>query len=529
MAPGHERVLIGVVLTTLLTVTSGASQKFFPDDPIEAAPPPLPVTAPLVRDVNQIYDFLHNSRRPERRPGPPAGATNTLGNVPDSPWFTNRHGRRPMTREELQRGPGDSAAPTPPFTVIGGKEGVQPGFRIMDSEGRTYYIKMDPVKYPEMATAAEVIVSKFLYAIGYNTPENYIVEANLSDFTVARDAMLDSRRMTWGDFCLLLNKTQTSAGKFRLAASLEIPGKSLGPFRFEGTRTDDPNDTVNHEDRRDLRGLFVFAGWLNHTDVKANNTLDVLVQDNGVPHIRHYLIDFSSALGSDGTWPKDARFGHEFVLPTPSEVLRKILGLGLFPTEWEKAKFPDITAVGNFEAAGFDPDNWKSNYPNPAFLSRLPDDEFWGAKTVMTFSDDDIRAIAETGQYSDPDVVDYLTRTLAARRDRIGRTYFAKVLPLDNFRVEGGELQFDDLAFKYGLAPAQQYTPGWFYLDNATGQRTPLLDGAAFELPKQILDAAPGAYFSAIIHRSDDVQKSVAVDLRKTATGVEVVGIERTW
>ena len=59
-------------------------------------------------------------------------------------------------------------------------------------------------------------------------------------------------------------------------------------------------------------------------------------------------------------------------------------------------------------------------------------------------------AIVEWGRFSDPRAVDYLTATLAARRDKIGRTFFSKVLPLDNFRIENGELHFDDL----GMAAA---------------------------------------------------------------------------
>ena len=34
-----------------------------------------------------------------------AGNVNALDEVPDSSWFTNRLGRRPMTTEEIARGP----------------------------------------------------------------------------------------------------------------------------------------------------------------------------------------------------------------------------------------------------------------------------------------------------------------------------------------------------------------------------------------------------------------------------------------
>src|SRR5262249_36241260 len=153
----------------------------------------------------------------------------------------------------------------------------------------------------------------------------------------------------------------------------------------------------------------------NNTDARAGNTYDAVVRENGVRFIKHYLIDFNSALGSDSDDIKDPRLGHEFMIATPGQALRSILALGIVPRRWERIDYPDLPAAGNITAEDFQPDKWKSDYPNPAFLSRLPDDDFWGAKQVMAFTDDDIRAVVETGQFSDPRVVDYLTETLIQR------------------------------------------------------------------------------------------------------------------
>ena len=79
----------------------------------------------------------------------------------------------------------------------------------------------------------------------------------------------------------------------------------MGPFSYEGMRTDDPNDIVPHEDRRELRGLRVFAAWLNHHDTRSINSMDTLVEENGIRYLKHYLLDFGSILGSAGFAPKD--------------------------------------------------------------------------------------------------------------------------------------------------------------------------------------------------------------------------------
>jgi hypothetical protein len=515
----------------LLAAAGPGGRRFYPDDPLWRMPPPLPVRYARDREISDTLDFLRNSFAtpgPRQKPGHyiEAEDVNTLGEVPDSPWYTNRNYRHPMSIAELRQGPARGNQPVPPFRVVGAKtQGIAPGFVMMDSRNRRYFCKSDPKSNPEMATAADVIGSRFFYAFGYNTPENYIFYYSRSQISVAPGTRITGmngkkRAMTVYDLDRVLEKIpRDREGRYRMMASFAIPGKGVGPFLWYGTRSDDPNDIYPHEHRRELRGLYVFCAWLNHTDIKAGNTFDTLLPIDGTPAIRHYLIDFGAIMGSDSDRPKDVSRGHEYMIELDGTVPLKVLGLGLYAPRWVRVDYGDIRAVGKFSAQAFDPNRWTPNYPNSAFLDRLPDDDFWAAKQVMAFSDADIRAIVETGEYSNPRAVDYITRVLIERRDTIGRAFFGEVLPLDRFEVSGGRLRFDDLAVKYGFSRARGYRIRWYRFDNRTGQSSPIENASGDRLPQA------GQYLMARIADPAAPAQTVEVYLR----GDKVVGIDRKW
>src|SRR3990170_8352987 len=98
--------ILFVIVCFLLSSLPVDAQKFLLDDPIWVDDDQLNIPMPAKADISQLYDFLENSF------GEPAGDAieraqniNTLGEVPDSSWFTNRIGRREMTVEEMVRGP----------------------------------------------------------------------------------------------------------------------------------------------------------------------------------------------------------------------------------------------------------------------------------------------------------------------------------------------------------------------------------------------------------------------------------------
>ena len=62
--------------------------------------------------IDLFYDLLLNQfSRPGLPIGPRAQNVNTIDEVPDSSWFTNRIVARPMSIEEMVRGPAVGKGP----------------------------------------------------------------------------------------------------------------------------------------------------------------------------------------------------------------------------------------------------------------------------------------------------------------------------------------------------------------------------------------------------------------------------------
>ncbi|MBI4165974.1 MAG: hypothetical protein HY508_09605 [Acidobacteria bacterium] len=538
--PSKRKAWGATLLVTALLSPASHARKFYVDDPLENEPEPIHVEKVARRRLSDVYDLFAGvlTRRGEQKTKArpiPAQAVNTLGEVPDNAWYTNRHYRHPMSIEELVRGPGDQNPPDAagPLIVVSAKtEGITPGFVMEDSRGRRYNVKFDPSSNPEMATAADVIVSKFFYALGYNVPENYIVHFNRHQLRLGATATVKTlegkrRRMTERDLTeLFLKVPNKQGGRYRAVASFYLKGENVGEFRYHGTRADDPNDTVPHEHRRDLRGLGVFCAWLGHDDSRPINTLDMLVEEDGRRFIRHYLIDFGSTLGSASTGPNSPRSGNYLFSWKESSV--EFMSLGLYVPRWARAHYPKIPAVGRFEAEVFDPETWVPEYRNPAFKNRLPDDAFWAAKQVMAFTDEQIRALVKTGQYSDARAEQWINECLIKRRDKIGKAFFSKVLPLDQFGVRDGRLVYEDLAVTHKLATPREYSVEWSQFNNAAETRTPISGTAGAALAAQLLSSPAGDYFVANIS-GNDKGKMVAVYLRHESSGFKVAGIDRTW
>ena len=220
----------------------------------------------------------------------------------------------PVTVDELVKGPGAGIGPAPGgWTVIAAKnDGVMPGFTVRDSAGQVWFIKFDPPGHPAMATGTEVVVARLFWALGYHVPETHLATLRPEELTIDEHGAHHSpsgkrRPFKESDIRLLLRRAHREAdGSYRVVASKALEGRPIGGFRFYGTRSDDPNDVIPHEHRRELRGYGTFSAWLNHVDSKSINTLDTVVEQNGKQVVRHHLLDFGSTIGSAGVYPREA-------------------------------------------------------------------------------------------------------------------------------------------------------------------------------------------------------------------------------
>ena len=100
-------------------------------------------------------------------------------------------------------------------------------------------------------------------------------------------------------------------------------------------------------------------------------------------------------------------------------------------------------------------DKFDSILPNPAFEEMTYADAFWAAKIVMSFDEEDLKALVRAGKYSDAQAETYLLKTLLERQQKIGRHWFSKVNPLDEFDFANSDgsisINFADLAVRHGF------------------------------------------------------------------------------
>ncbi len=484
MAP----LLSAVAVALVLSATPGAdSPAFYADDPLARVVDSQDASGVRPWRIDLVYDTLENlfHRPGDTTPDVRAQNVNTVDEVPDSNWFTNRLGAAPLSVADVVKGPGSGAGPAPDgWTVLAAKsDGVMPGFTIRDAAGDVWFLKFDPPGYPAMATGTEAVVARLFWALGYNVPDTHLATLRPGQLAIdgaARITPLSGRRRAFArsDVDRLLRRAhRNDDGTYRVLASRALPGRAIGPFRFHGLRPDDPNDVVPHEHRRELRAYGTFAAWVNHVDSKSINTMDTVIEQGGRQVVRHHLLDFGSTIGSAGVYPREPFEGTEYLVEG-RKTLAGILSVGFYVKDWRTVPLYRARSVGAFpiDTRRWDPELWKARYPNSAFLAARLDDKFWAARRLDAFSDEMLEAVVRVGAFGDPRSEQVLTAFLMGRRDAIVRRYLPAVNPVVDLHLSpSGTLTFRNAAVDADVASAPaEYSIHWSRFDNATGTASAL-------------------------------------------------------
>ena len=426
--------------------------------------------APEVYESSFAWDAVDNSLfRPVadfvllKRAGD-ARNVNAFDEVADSSWFTNRIGATEMSPQAVEDGfckPGpmlDPGGPDESWLIDHGKDnGANPGFRVRFRDAK-FMMKIDETQ-GERATAATAIATRFYYAAGWWAPCDAIVYFRRSLLKLKPGLTITAnvggpKPFDEALLSRMLEKAQRRGPLIRATASRWLPGTPMGPFTYAGRRSDDPADVIPHEHRRDLRGARVIAAWLNHFDSREQNSMITWEPtDPKAPwrgNTRHWYIDLGDCFGSE--WSVDGfsrRHGYSYLLDF-RYILEDLVTLGIPRRPWDDTtrRTPGAEDFGYFSARFFDPDEWKGEYPNPAFQNLQEGDGAWAARILARFTKRHVEAALKAGELTKPEHTKFFLDVLLERQRIILARYFRRVSPVTDLTLEGDSLCAIDLARK---------------------------------------------------------------------------------
>lgn len=426
------------------------------DDPNHQACMPEEYVSPFVWDQLDNIGFARIARGLSITVFGESRNINSLDEVPDSSWFTNKP-RDQAVRDDAPGAckpedmlPGPDEVKAGEWVIDHGKDnGSTLGFRVNIKGKGKYMLKADDEGLPERASAASVIGAAIYDEVGFNTSCEQVVFFRKEQLKLTPGLkVIENSGVSHPFDEAALDKTLKSTthmpdGTFRMQASKWLPGATIGPFRYVGTRKDDPNDIVPHEDRRELRGGRILAAWLDHWDAREQNSMDVWFAANekdkksSPGHVMHYILDTSDTMGGAvGIDEASRRLGHSYNFDL-IDVGRSLITFGIEEYPWDRAhKVPGLEKFQYYTTRDFVPQDWKPFYPNPAFLRMTERDAAWMARKLARFKHADIVRLVKLGKWQKPSDETFLVNTLEVRLQRIFRRYFQKISPLGEVKLD---------------------------------------------------------------------------------------------
>src|SRR4051812_21263570 len=143
---GH---VVCAAVSSLLAAATVSTQtpRFFKDDPITREPESQDASGAQPVDIGLMYELATNlfvtaGREPSNTR---AQNINTIDEVPDSSWYTNRIGTERLTDQQIARGPAVGRPPAPErWTILREKtSGANPGVTARDANGETWFLAFD--------------------------------------------------------------------------------------------------------------------------------------------------------------------------------------------------------------------------------------------------------------------------------------------------------------------------------------------------------------------------------------------------
>ena len=126
MAARHSASLPFLIVAGVAALALADGQRFYGDDPLQREPESQDASRAEPSDVGLLYDLSYNlfvtsAKKPSNTP---AGNVNTIDEVPDSNWFTNRILPRQASVADFVRGPNAGPPPNPErWTITREKSG----------------------------------------------------------------------------------------------------------------------------------------------------------------------------------------------------------------------------------------------------------------------------------------------------------------------------------------------------------------------------------------------------------------------
>ena len=366
---------------------------------------------------------------------PTGGDVNALDEVPTSSWYDPGQGAGAPEAA--------SGAPSLPLFALDELPVThEDAIVVRDARGGRYELLADPPDTPGLLTGAEIYGSALLRALGLRAPRAWIV--GVPDSAIITDVpkalpLLDR----W-----VTRRAATVKGVRRASATLWPHGIDVGITGDYAMRGDDPNDAVDHHDRRTLRAMKVFAQWMAWTSFSVRSARDVYVGKPGEGHLEHFLIGASRAFGTQDL-QRDAVRDEE-----SGSFGWNLITFGLSPPVVIPPRRSAAPSLG-YLLPTLDPGSFEVSPPYSPFVRLTPPDAYWAATRLLAIGDEAIRAAIDAADLPE-DAGRHLAEILKSRRRILVANAMEGVSPLDVAAVTGRSVWLRDRAIAAGVAAAKR-------------------------------------------------------------------------